>query len=655
MEGVLILGRLETAFQKQRVGYFKVEGEDAQKVMVMQGARFQVGEILEVKATLFSPEPARNPDEFSVSDYWERKSIQRGLSIVDSDSKGLRWQSSPIRWAESMKVGLQEGIRAGLEDDLVGQAVIQAMVLGDKPPADSEISVAFRESGAMHVFAVSGLHVTLVGAIAWMILVNTPVPRRAGVVVVLLVMMGYAMITGARPPAVRATLMAICFLGAFVLRRRPSLFNALALSFVLVVIWDPTQVKQVGFQLSYGVLLAIGAGVGMAYRLTGKFAEVDSFFPLRLLSVWQRRWLAVRRYFAALGATSIVAWLGSFPFMLWHFGIVTPISVVASLALIPLTTIILGLAFAGTFLGVISPELGKLSNRLNGAIARTAFHAAEGFASVPLGHWKTSPGSGADWVVFDPADGGAASYLNAGGGVMIDVGSEKFYRYSLRSILRRWGAEVETIALSHPDGEHVGGAHLLMKQGSLKRAIIPTMNAQSPSYRKFLSGAGEYGCELKVGVRGERFQLSEDVWLEVIREGLSKDRGIADNRIMVMRVHWKGWRVLLLGDMGLGDESALLKGEFDLAADVILLGRHHHGSSVNMPFLKATGAKAVITSAANYPPSEKPPENWIQTLENNGMEVFNQAETGAVLMDFEEEELELRAFLDEEKKLILER
>ena len=119
-----------------------------------------------------------------------------------------------------------------------------------------------------------------------MVLMNLPVPRRVGVVVVLLAMVSYAMVTGARPPAVRATLMAICFLGAFVLRRRPSLFNALALSFVLAVIWDPTQVRQIGFQLSYGVLMAIGAGVGVAYRFTGKFAEVDSFFPLRLLDVW---------------------------------------------------------------------------------------------------------------------------------------------------------------------------------------------------------------------------------------------------------------------------------------------------------------------------------------------------------------------------------
>ena len=655
VEGTLTLGRVDAVFESQRSGRLEMNSGEVRKVMVMRASEYRAGEILEVRGKMFSPGTPRNPGEFSMLDYWKNRSIERGLSIVVAESRGLRWQSAPVRWAERLKFRLQEGVSAGLENDLVGQSVIQAMVLGEKPPADSEISVAFRESGAMHVFAVSGLHVTLVGAIAWMVLMNLPVPRRVGVVVVLLAMVSYAMVTGARPPAVRATLMAICFLGAFVLRRRPSLFNALALSFVLAVIWDPTQVKQIGFQLSYGVLMAIGAGVGVAYRFTGKFAEVDSFFPLRLLDVWQRRWLAVRRYFAALGATSIVAWLGSFPFMLWHFGIVTPVSVLASLALIPLTTVILGLAFTGSFLGVFWPELGMLSNRLNGAIAHTAYYAADGFASVPMGHWKARRGSGADWVVFDPADGGAASYLDVGGGVMIDVGSEKFYRHTLRSILRKWGVEVEVLALSHPDGNHVGGAHLLMQQGDLRNAIIPTMKAQSPSYRDFISGAEDHGCEILVGTRGERYQLGGDVWLEVIREGLSQDRGIADNRTMVMRVHWKGWRVLLLGDLGLEDELALLEGEYDLAADVILLGRHHHGNSINMPFLKATGAKAVITSAANYPPFEKPPQNWIQTMERNGIEIFNQAETGAVLMDFGENDLELRAFLEEEKKLILER
>ena len=74
-----------------------------------------------------------------------------------------------------------------------------------------------------------------------------------------------------------------------------------------------------------------------------------------------------------------------------------------------------------------------------------------------------------------------------------------------------------------------------------------------------------------------------------------------------------------------------------------------------MPFLKASGAKAVITSAANFPPFEKACKNWVQTMERNGTDIFNQAETGAVLMDFGEQDLELRAFLEGEKKLILER
>ncbi|MDB4544434.1 ComEC/Rec2 family competence protein [Akkermansiaceae bacterium] len=655
VEGTLTLGRLDSVFQTQRVGTLELENEAPLRVMVMRASEYQAGEVLRVKGTLFSPEPMRNPDEFSLLDYWKRKSVQRGFTVVDGEREGLQWQVAPIRWAENFREKLQEGISAGLEDDDAGRAVIQAMVLGEKPPAESEISEAFRNSGAMHVFAVSGLHVTLVGGIAWLVLVNLPIPRRVGVVVVLLVMMSYALVTGARPPAVRATLMAVCFLGAFVLRRRPSLFNALALSFGLVVLWDPGQVKEVGFQLSYGVLMAIGVGVGMALRVTGKIAEVDSFFPVRLLDAWQRRWLGVRNYFAALGATSIAAWVGSLPFMLWHFGIVTPISVFASLVLIPLTTTILGLAFLGAFLGMLWPELGKVSNRVNGLVASTAFYAAEGFASVPFGHWKEKNRSPADWVVFDPEDGGAASFLAVGNGAMIDVGSEKFYHRKLKSILRRWDAEVGVVALTHPDGDHVGGAHLLLDRGGLKRAILPTMNARSPGYLKFLSGAGSKGCELLIGGQSETYQLDSEVSLEIIREGQPEGRGIADNRIMVMRVQWKGWKVLIVGDLGVEDELALLDGGYDLKADVLLVGRHSHGNSLNLPFVRATGAKAVITSAANYPPFEKPPSQWLELVERAGIAVFNQADTGAVLMNFGEDELELRAFLDSEKFLLLTR
>lgn len=654
VEGSLIVGTPTGAFGDERFGWFR-DGEGEVKVIISRALDYTTGEVLEIRGKFFVPLGERNPGNYSQLDQMRRSGVSGGLVIREAKLKGLRWQWGPFRLAERLRERLREGITQGLRHDSKGKEVILAMMLGEKPPRDSEVSRAFRESGAMHVFAVSGLHVTLVGTLCWFVLMGLPIPRRVGVILVIISMITYAMVTGARPSAVRATVMAICFLGAFLVRRRPSLFNALALSFILVISWAPSQVFDIGFQLSYGVLASIGLGVGLAYRFTGKIAELDPLFPSRLMSDGGRRWMTVRRYFASLAASSLAAWLGSLPLMAWHFGIVTPIAVLTSLVLIPLTMVILGGAFLAVFLGMFSSTMGAWINRMNDGVATMAYYSAAAFSEVPGGHWNSRKLIAADWVVFDTADGGAASFLDVEGGAMIDVGGRQFFYRELRSILGRWNANVETVVVSHPDGEHCGALPYLLDRGGLKRAILPVEKALSPSYRDFLARSNAGGCELEVGKIGERYSLDDDVWVEVIREGQSSSRGIADNRIMVVRVHWNGWKILVTSDLGLEDELAILESKIDLAADVILMGRHEWGVSGQKQFLDATGAQVVITSSGHYLPNEMPNPKWVGMVRDAGYALFNQAETGAVLMDFLEDSLVVKSFLDPDQKIELQR
>ncbi|MEJ6581867.1 MAG: ComEC/Rec2 family competence protein [Akkermansiaceae bacterium] len=654
VEGSVIVGSLTGTFGDDRFGWFRDE-EGEVKVIIPRAVDYRTGEALEVSGKFFVPPSERNPGNYSQLDQWRRSGVHGGLAIREAESKGLRWQWGPFRLAERLRAQLRESITRGLPEESKGREVILAMMLGEKPPRDSEVSRAFRESGAMHVFAVSGLHVTLVGTLCWFVLMGLPIPRRVGVLLVILSMVTYAMVTGARPSAVRATVMAICFLGAFLVRRRPSLFNALALSFILVVSWAPAQVFDIGFQLSYGVLASIGLGVGLAYRFTGKIAELDSFFPARLMSDWGRRWMTVRRYFASLAASSLAAWLGSLPLMIGHFGIVTPVAVLTSMVLIPLTMVILGCAFLAAFLGVFAIAVGEWTNRVNAGVAASAYYSAEAFSKVPGGHWNARKLIAADWVMFDTADGGAASYLNVGGGAMIDVGGRQFFYNELRSILGKWNANLETVVVSHPDGDHCGALPYLLNRGGLKRAILPVENALSPSYREFLDRSEAGGCDVEFGKVGERYALDDEVWVEVIREGQPRSRGIADNRMMVVRVHWKGWKILVTSDLGMVDELAILESGVDLAADVILMGRHGWGVSGQKQFLDATGARVVITSSGQHLPEEMPKPEWVHMVRGAGYFLFNQAETGAVLMDFSEDALSVRSFLDPDQNIELQR
>jgi len=140
--------------------------------------------------------------------------------------------------------------------------VLQAMVLGKRDELDQEINQAFIDTGAIHVLAVSGLHVGILSLFITMLFKGlVPVFRisklRRGIISVLLIWL-FAMITGGSPAVCRAALMfSLFYIAKDVIHRQVSIYNVLcATAFILLAI-NPSQVFQVGFQFSFLAVLSI--------------------------------------------------------------------------------------------------------------------------------------------------------------------------------------------------------------------------------------------------------------------------------------------------------------------------------------------------------------------------------------------------------------
>lgn len=655
VSGELVVSKLMTNWSGEREGRFHQEGGEFIKVAIQDAELFQAGDRLEVNGMIFRPSIARNPDEISMAQIWKRHGIESGLDLIEHEKVGFSWSEAVWRYAEHGRAFIKKSTSQGIEDDSDAVSIIQAMTLGETPASTSEITRAFRFSGAMHVFAVSGLHVTIIGGIVWGALLILRVQRRKAILSILLVMFGYALVTGGNPPAIRASLMATAVLSAFLLKRRSSLFNSLSMSMILVLLWNPAQVYEIGFQLSYAVISAIVLGYQAAYEWTGKIAQLDPFFPRRLLSAKQRFFVNSRGKVAAILATSLAAWLGSLPWMLYHFGLITPVSVIASVLLIPLTFLVLALSFLSSFLALFSTTASSGVNHLNSVVAHTALLSAKGFSKVPLGHYVIDDRAPADWVVFDLADGGASSLIASGGGLLIDSGSERKYRQIVRSALRRWTSDPDAVIYTHPDGKHSGALNSFEEDFRPNRTILPVVWSRSPSYREFVGKEGFGYRGIEIAQDAERFVISDEVTLEVIREGAERLDTLSDSRGMAFKVHWHGWKVLVMGDLGVEEERALLEQNADVLADVILIGQHGRTYSGSIEFLQATGAKVVIKSAATFPSKELPTKRWLAACDEFGIEVFNQRDSGAVLLDFEKDRLCVKSYLEEDRLFILEK
>lgn len=592
--------------------------------------------------------PMRNPAEFDqaawlrgqgVAAVFEASWVEGGVVTGEWAALGARVR----RW-------FRNAVAVGLPEESEEAMVIRAVVIGEQPPDAETLVAAFRNSGTLHAFSVSGLHVTMVGWIAWLLLRWLRVPRRWAVLALLPLIFGYAWLTGNSAPAVRSAWMAAVFLGAFVFRRRPDLLNSLGAVLLAAMLWDGRLLFQPGVQLSYGVVAAIALGTAWATRLFAWMGKPELYLPLAVMNRWQKACLAVRRYFAQSLGVSLAAAVGATPLTAWHFGLVTPISVLAGIVLIPLIFGLLSVALFAVVLSGVSTPAASLVNQGNAIVAKSCVRTAEWFASVPGGNFQFRRDHRPALVVYDFERGaGAACFYGRGrGAVLLDCADERSFKRRLAPSLRRQGITPDAVVLSHPDGKHLGGAESVWRTFPIRQVVLPVENSRSSAFRAWRDAAPEVGVKILQVADLGHLPMPDGASLEILRvPDPHLQNASADDRVAIFRLHWRGWKILLTSDAGISTELELLATDKDLSADVIVAGRHRSDLSLMDPFLDAVDPQVIVASHSDFPVSEKLPRKSVDYWQSRGIQVIHQGEAGAVTIRVDEAgNLRLEGFVD---------
>jgi ComEC/Rec2-related protein len=580
----------------------------------------------------FGPLPERrNPGEF------DRAAWLRNLGVAAVFHAEWEEQVVTGRLAAlgaKIRHGFRDRVTAGLAADSQEANVIRAVVIGESPPDADALIAAFRNSGTLHVFSVSGLHVAMVGSIGWLLLSRVGVPRRAAILALLPLMFGYAWITGNSAPAVRSAWMAAVFLGAFGFRRQPDLLNALGAVLLGAMLWDGRLLFQAGVQLSYGVVAAIAVGTAWSSRAFAWMTVPELYLPSQLLSKWQSFWLRRRTRVAQSLAVSLAAGLGSAPLTAFHFGLVTPVSVLANLVLVPLVFVLLGGGLAAVALSPVAP-LAHALNRLNGLVANASVAAAKAFSAIPGGHFQIGRECRPMLLVYDLQHGAGAACFSAGtgGAVLLDCGDRQSFRHCVMPSLRKLGIEPDAVVLSHPDGGHLGGGAPVWEAFPIRQTLLPVELSRSPAFRSWRENAPKAGIRLCHVASTGWLAFPDGAALETLHapDPLSQN-GIADERVAVFRLHWRGWKLLLTSDAGMGTERKLLDAGKNLTADVIIAGRHRTDLTLCDAFLDAVQPQVIIASNARFPATERLDPSQVDYWKSRGIHAVDQGQFGGVTM-----------------------
>ena len=137
------------------------------------------------------------------------------------------------------------------------------------------------------------------------------------------------------------------------------------------------------------------------------------------------------------------------------------------------------------------------------------------------------------------------------------------------------------------------------------------------------------------------------IWLETL--ALAARTGLFQRRVLVMRLHWRGWKILWHSDAGDLAEQAMLESGRDLGADVIVAGRHRTDLCLSETFLKAVDPRVIIIGNDAHPEGERVGSDNLEQWRRSGIIVFDQSRCGAVLIRPEDGGLTIEGHIDGQK------
>ncbi|WFB37139.1 ComEC/Rec2 family competence protein [Kiritimatiellota bacterium B12222] len=558
------------------------------------------------------------------------------------DPEGLRslaeregsFGGSLTRMLFDARATLSNGIQRACPHQPLVVDTLQALLLGMRTELDREVTQGFARTGLLHVFAISGLHLgMLAGMLLWGCKRLGFSPRSYPLVVFPLLFV-FCLYTGMRASALRALVMIACLLLAACFNRKPHAGNAFALAIVVILGIAPAQIYDLGFQYSFllvGSLLACGRLLNVQLEelfAADPWAPVSSGREFRKRYVWPRVQGAV--------VVSMICFVVAAPLTAYGFHLFSPIGLVGNLLAVPLVFMLLGFGF---------PAL--LSVMLPTAVSEICFLPAKWSAEALLAwvamleklpgawQWVKAPplwmlclfygllflwwkwpqrqrgvwagflclagyAATASWLSFSQpqmrvidAERGQAVWfrLPGEGVVLVDAGSAWTGRRVTRSLQEAGIDKIDTLILTHPDRNHVGGWEDVFSVYQPKHVWVAEADRAHDLYQDLqpVPGGLEAGDVLTCGG-----------WaVEVFHPPADLAYGAADRRSLLLRISHEWSSVFLMGGAGAAVVGELQGPTFP-PARLLLAGLPRSGALLWEDLLLELQPEVVVFSGESY-------------------------------------------------------
>lgn len=619
-----------------------------------------IGNILSVTASLQSFEKPGNPGQFDEYKY----NTELGISCRGFAAKIqiLRKRvNNPDDYLHHLRKQFRDVVLLCCNEKTAG--IISAMVLGDKSGVSDEIKQLYQENGIAHVLAISGLHISLIGAGVFFVLRKYVMPMQAAAVVTMVLLFLYGILTGFSISTQRAVMMMGCMLLARLVGRHYDGLSALSLSALCQLLIHPYVLFQTGFLLSYGTVLGI-------YLFVDVFCEA---------------WEFEHPFWKAVASTAGIE-LVTLPILLMSYFEFSILSIVANLLFLPLMSGILLTGIAGICVGNFSvyagrfcfgfPHfclqffewIGNLFIKIPGAIVVTGqpklwqvigyyagvilflycqqkrqkkYHLIFLFVCVVIVCLPTHKNFDFQITNLDVGQGDCSCIRTAKETILIDGGSSdvsKVGKYRIIPFLKSQGISyVSYLFLTHSDGDHTNGViewlraanQMGVKVGTI---IMPKLDSPDEAYLELEVELKKSQYHISFMQRGDTIQF-DNLKIACLHPYPAYDWKTENDYSLVLHVQYENFTGLFTGDLEQAGEEEIF---YELPhANYLKVSHHGSKGASSETFLEKVKPDISVISCGKNNRYGHPHDETLQRLEKEGTEIYRTDEEGAVTVECE--------------------
>jgi ComEC/Rec2-related protein len=638
---------------------------------------FFAGQSVEISGVLSRPPPPLAEGLFDERNYLETRGIFYQLKTGSTNDWGLRepiltFQPLTDRFLKWSKHTLAFGLPT--EDEPL--RLLWAMTLGWRAAFTGDIGDPFLRAGTMHLFAIDGLRIALISGMLVALLRVLQVSRAwCGIVAIPLIWF-YTAATGWESSAIRASVMMTIVLGGWALKRPGDLINSLAAAAFIILLWEPRQIFEASFQLSFSVMLVIGLLLPRMNKISDGLLHHDPLLPDDLIPKWRRIFISISRMLARYFSLSFAAWLGSIPLSALYFHLFSPISPVANLIVVPLGTLALMSNLGALICGTWFPFATELFNHSAWFFMVAMTCASEWFTKIPGSYFYVSAPSWisigiyysvlvvilSGWlktarrkffsvtililiatiyfwrweqsrdetdVTVLPLSGGHAVFVDAAGRKndwLLDCGNDNAVEFTLKPFLRAQGVnKIPRLILTEGDFKSCGGAESLDELFSIGELWTSDVKFRSTAYRDAISEFEKPPSRHKI------LNFSETVgcW-QILAPAATNNFSRADDNALVLSGNFSGAKILFLSDLSRTGQNELLSHTSDLRADIVVAGLPNEGEPLCNALIDAVRPKIIIIADSEFPANRRASRDLKERSEKMGIPVIYTRASGAV-------------------------